>query len=71
MDLVASVKEAADGRQIVHYDGHAFELTPSPGEVICAAGTGAAIHHRRDCMEVAPDLVELEVAVPHLSPAWW
>jgi 5-methylcytosine-specific restriction protein B len=47
-----SVKEASDGRKIVHYDGRAFELTPSPGSVICPAGAGTAIHHRKDCTHI-------------------
>ncbi|MDB4872818.1 MAG: GTPase subunit of restriction endonuclease-like protein, partial [Gemmatimonadales bacterium] len=53
MSPKVSIAEAADGSQIVHYDGQSFELTPSPGRVICAGGTGTAIHHRPDCMHIA------------------
>lgn len=53
VDLSPRVKEAADGRRIVHYDGQAFELTPSPGEVVCPGGSGTAIHHRKDCGHIA------------------
>ncbi|MBE1530470.1 McrB family protein [Actinomadura algeriensis] len=51
--IVSIKKEAANGHKIVHYDGQVYELTPSPGEVICAAGTGTALHHRRDCTHIA------------------
>jgi hypothetical protein len=29
------------------------------------------VYDARIAAEVVPVLVELEVAVPHLSPAWW
>ncbi|MFD0899639.1 AAA family ATPase [Actinomadura sediminis] len=51
--IVSIKKEAANGHKIVHYDGQLYELTPSPGEVICAAGGGTALHHRRDCTHIA------------------
>jgi hypothetical protein len=33
--------------------------------------TGDVIEVRDDVAEVVPVFVELEVAVPHLRPAWW
>lgn len=53
--MTVTVEEVTDGRQIVHYDGQAFELTPSSGEVICPGGTGTAIHHRKDCGHLTED----------------
>ncbi|MEU6036038.1 AAA family ATPase [Actinomadura sp. NPDC047616] len=52
MTMAVSVNETSDGRRLVHYDGQAFELTPSPGEVVCS---GTVIHHRRDCGRLAED----------------
>lgn len=47
--LSVTITETQDGRRIVHYDGQFYELTPSPGEVICPARDGTALHHSRDC----------------------
>ncbi|MGI8333692.1 McrB family protein [Actinomadura scrupuli] len=52
MNPKVSISEAADGSQVVHYDGQSFELTPSSDRVICPGGTGTAIHHRADCMHI-------------------
>lgn len=50
--LSVTINETPDGRRIVHYDGQSFELTPSPGEVICPASDGTALHHSRNCMHM-------------------
>lgn len=55
MTMDVSVSDVSDGRRIVHYDGQAFELTPSPGEVICSGGTDTAIHHREECGQLHGD----------------
>ncbi|MES9537592.1 AAA family ATPase [Actinomadura sp. NPDC000600] len=47
--LSVTTNETPDGRTIVHYDGQSFELTPSPGQVICPASDGTALHHSRSC----------------------
>ncbi|GAA1864890.1 AAA family ATPase [Actinomadura bangladeshensis] len=47
--LNVTVNESPDGRRIVHYDGQAFELRRSPGEVFCSPHGGGAIHHDKVC----------------------
>jgi DNA invertase Pin-like site-specific DNA recombinase len=64
-----AVAEAA-GRRVGRPVAHPAEKLEH-ARLLKATGDSLAVISRKTGIEVVPRLVDLEVAVPHLSPAFW